>query len=74
MIRDTLIKAFKSHAQGHIDKHLANVEVYLHNPAGVGEHPDIMEAIEQEMKLVAEYHDMLEMVDEYLEKPRQIQL
>jgi len=74
MIRDTLIKAFKSHAQGHIDKHLANVEVYLHNPAGVGEHPDIMEAIEQEMKLVAEYHDMLEMVDKYLEKPRQIQL
>lgn len=74
MIRDTLIKAFRSHAQGHIDKHLANVEVYLHNPAGVGEHPDIMEAIEQEMKLVAEYHDMLEMVDKYLEKPRQIQL
>lgn len=74
MIRDTLIKAFKSHAQGHIDKHLANVEVYLHNPAGVGEHPDIMEAIEQEVKLVAEYHDMLEMVDKYLEKPRQIQL
>ena len=74
MIRETLIKAFKSHAQGHIDKHLANVEVYLHNPAGVGEHPDIMEAIEQEMKLVAEYHDMLEMTEKYLEKPRQIQL
>lgn len=74
MIRDTLIKAFKSHAQWHLDKHLANVEVYLHNPAGVGAHPDIMEAIEQEMKLVAEYHDMLEMVDKYLEKPRQIQL
>lgn len=74
MIRDTLIKAFKSHAQGHIDKHLANVEVYLHNPAGVGEHPDIMEAIEQEMKLVAEYHDMLEMVDKYLENARRIQL
>jgi hypothetical protein len=74
MIRDTLIKAFKSHAQGHIDKHLANVEVYLHNPAGVGEHPDIMEAIEQEMKLVAEYHDMLEMTEKYLENARRIQL
>lgn len=74
MIRDVLIKAFKSHAQGHIDKHLANVEVYLHNPAGVGEHPDIMEAIEQEMKLVAEYHDMLEMTEKYLESARRIQL
>ena len=48
-MRDILIKAFKSHAQGHIDKHLANVEVYLHNAAGVGEHPDIIEAIESEL-------------------------
>jgi len=43
-------------------------------PAGVGEHPDIMEAIEQEMKLVAEYHDMLEMTEKYLENARRIQL
>ena len=39
-IRQTLIDAFKSHAKGHIDKHVANVEVYLNNPVGVGEHPD----------------------------------
>ena len=64
-IRAKLMNAFRSHAQGHIDKHVANVEVYLHNPAGVGEHPDIMEAIEMEMEEVAKYHDMLEMIDKY---------
>lgn len=64
-MRETLLKAFVSHAQGHIDKHKANVEVYLHNPAGIGEHPDIMEAIESEMKIIAEYDDMLEMVEKY---------
>ena len=67
-MREILLKAFKSHAQGHIDKHLANVEVYLHNPVGVGEHPDIIEAIEMELKQVAEYDDLLEMVNKYLEK------
>lgn len=67
-MREILLKAFKSHAQGHIDKHLANVEVYLNNPVGVGEHPDIMEAIETELKQVAEYDDLLEMVTKYLEK------
>jgi hypothetical protein len=67
-MREILLKAFKSHAQGHIDKHLANVEVYLNNPVGVGEHPDIMEAIEMELKQVAEYDDLLEMVTKYLEK------
>ena len=65
-MREKLINAFVSHAKGHVDKHLANVEVYLTNPAGIGEHPDIMEAIEAEMKIVAEYDDLLEMVDKYL--------
>lgn len=67
-MREILLKAFKSHARGHIDKHLANVEVYLNNPVGVGEHPDIIEAIETELKQVAEYEDLLEMVKKYLEK------
>jgi len=64
-MREKLIKAFVSHAQGHIDKHVANVEVYLANPAGIGEHSDIMEAIEIEMKQIAEYDDQLEMMKKY---------
>jgi len=64
-MRDKLLEAFKSHAKGHIDKHVANIEVYLHNPVGVGEHPDIIEAIETEMEEVAKYDDMLEMVNKY---------
>ena len=64
-MREKLIRAFISHAQGHIDKHVANVEVYLTNPAGIGEHSDIMEAIEIEMKQIAEYDDQLEMMKKY---------
>lgn len=64
-MRQKLLEAFESHARGHIDKHVANIEVYLTNPVGVGEHPDIIEAIETEMKQVAEYDDMLEMVQKY---------
>ena len=64
-MREQLLEAFVSHAQGHIAKHRANVEVYLHNPAGIGEHSDIIEAIEIEVKQIAEYDDMLEMVEKY---------
>jgi len=67
-MREKLIKAFVSHAQGHIDKHVANVEVYLANPVGIGEHSDIMEAIEIEMKQIAEYDDQLEMIKKYFYK------
>jgi len=64
-MREKLIEAFKSHAKGHIDKHVANVEVYLANPAGIGEHSDIIEAIEQEVEEIAKYNDHLEMIEKY---------
>jgi len=64
-MREKLLEAFVSHAKGHIDKHVANVEVYLANPVGIGEHSDIIEAIECEVKQIAEYDDMLEMVKKY---------
>jgi len=64
-MREQLLKAFVKHAEGHIAKHVANVEVYLANPAGIGEHSDIIEAIEIEMKQIAEYDDLLEMTNKY---------
>lgn len=64
-LRMDLLAAFESHAKGHIDKHRMNIEVYLSNPVGVGEHPDIMEAIETEMEQIAKYDDMIEMSKKY---------
>jgi hypothetical protein len=53
------------HAEGHIAKHKANVEVYFHNAAGVGEHPDILEAIEKELNIISMYHDQIETLKTY---------
>jgi len=68
MMRQKMIDAIKAHAKGHIKKHTMNVEVYLNNPVGVGEHPDIIEAIEKELDMVAKYHDQLEVIKNYIEK------
>ena len=65
-MRKTLINALISHANGDIQKHLANIEVYLTNPAGIGEHSDIMEAIQTELDQVAKYHDQIEVIKKYL--------
>ena len=67
-MRDKLIKALLSHAQGDIQKHLANVEVYLTNPAGIGEHSDIMEAIEHELNQIAKYQDQVDIIKKYLKQ------
>ena len=63
--RENMIEAIRAHAKGHIAKHAMNVEVYLKNAAGVGEHPDVLEAVEKELNIIAEYHDQLEVLDKY---------
>jgi hypothetical protein len=60
-----LIEAVRKHAEGHVLKHRANVIVYLNNPAGIGEHSDIIEAIELELMEMAKYQDQLDMLDKY---------
>jgi len=65
-MRERLLECFVSHAKGHVDKHLANVEVLLNNPVGVGNNGDIIEEIEKELEEVAKYDDLLEMVSKYL--------
>lgn len=65
-MRKQLINAMKAHATGEIQKHLANVEVYLSNPAGIGEHSDITEAIGIELDKIARYDDQLEVIKKYV--------
>jgi hypothetical protein len=64
-MREQMIIALRKHAEAHIEKHRMNVEVYLTNPVGVGEHSDIMDTIEKELNLMAEYMDQIEVIDQY---------
>ena len=66
-MREKMLQALKAHATGHIKKHTMNVEVYLTNPVGIGEHPDVMEAIEKELDMIAHYHDQIEVISTYIE-------
>lgn len=64
-MRQQMVQALRQHAIAHIEKHRMNVEVYLTSPVGVGEHSDIMESIEKELDLMAQYEDQLEVIDKY---------
>ena len=64
-MRERLLNALIAHAKGHIEKHRANVEVYLANPAGIGEHSDIVEAVEKELDEIAKYDDHIEVIKKY---------
>ena len=64
-MREQLIRALLAHAQGDIQKHVANVEVYLSNPAGIGEHSDITEANEKELNTIAKYDEQVAVLNKY---------
>ena len=64
-MRRDLIKASELHFKAHIEKHRVNVENLLNNPAGVAEHPDVMDTIEKELEIISEYHDKLEVLKKY---------
>jgi ABC-type antimicrobial peptide transport system ATPase subunit len=64
-MREQMLIAVRKHAEAHIEKHRMNVEIYLNHPVGVGEHSDIMDAIEKELTHMAEYEDHLEIINKY---------
>ena len=64
-MREKMVAALLAHAQGDIQKHNMNVEVYLNNPVGIGEHSDIMEAIETELNMIAKYEDQVTVIKKH---------
>jgi hypothetical protein len=59
-MRGEILRASMVHFQSHIQKHRVNVEVMLRNPTALPEHTDIMDAIEKELAIIAEYQDKIE--------------
>ena len=64
-MRKQLLNALVAHAQGEIAMHRANVEVYLTNPVGIGEPPDVTQAMQEELDKIARWHDQIEVINTY---------
>ena len=64
-MRKQLLSALLAHANGEIEMHKANVEVYLTNPVGIGEHPDVTQAMQEELDKIARWHDQVEVIKTY---------
>jgi len=58
-----LIKALEQQYRGNIASAKANVRVYLENPAGIGEHPDVVQALDTQIAIIAENQEKLEILN-----------
>tara|TARA_B100000927_G_C16111429_1_gene327366 strand:+ start:100 stop:306 length:207 start_codon:yes stop_codon:yes gene_type:complete len=60
-----LLEALIKKLEGDIEVAKANIMVYHRNPAGIGEHSDIVESIEKEVEKIADAHDKIEAIKHY---------
>ena len=64
-MRDDILANQITYYNGLIAKHKQTVEIYLNQPVGIGEHSDIMSAIETEITAIAQAHEKIEVINHY---------
>tara|TARA_R110000803_G_scaffold116579_1_gene185162 strand:+ start:338 stop:586 length:249 start_codon:yes stop_codon:yes gene_type:complete len=67
-MRDMIIGALKTKLLGQMNSHIANIEVMMTNPVGVGDHPTIIDTIEKELGALEESNGRLNVLIKYLER------
>jgi len=65
---NVLYEALKSQLDAQRTKALATITVYLTNPVGIGEHPQILDEIVEQTKSLAEAIDCLNTLKENFEQ------
>ena len=68
--REDLIKVSELYFRAQIEKHKINVENLLENQVGVAEHSDIVETIEKELQVIANYDEKLNVLQKYFKSSR----
>lgn len=68
MIRTTLIDALLAKYKGEMLEAQANIEVYLSNPVGIGEHPDIIAALDEQITLYTDANEKWNVVNNEFDK------
>jgi len=64
-MKEQLVKAARMHAEGELERAKTNIMVYMNHSVGIGEHSDIVEAIQEELDKMAMATDRIEMLERY---------
>ena len=60
-----MIIALRKMYESEIAHAQANIEVYLNSPVGIGEHPDLVSAVDEQIDKMAHAEDKLEILKKY---------
>ena len=67
-MKGRILDALKLKYRGEMEFHRMNIDIYLKNPVGIGEHPDVLGAIDTEVEAIAAVTEKLQtLLTEYPE-------
>ena len=64
-MKNKMLDAVSAHAKGMVAKHKMNVDVYLNNPTGIGEHSCVVESATHELEQLGKWNDIIETLNEF---------
>ena len=60
-----LLYALASQYKADIEKAKANIQVYIENPVGIGEHADLVTAVGEQVEIIAHAEDKLRVIEKH---------
>ena len=60
-----MLNALMLQYQAEIAKAKSNIRVYMENPVGIGEHPDLAAAVDSQIELIAHAEDKISVLQKY---------
>ena len=67
-MRDMILQALKTKLLGQMNGNIANIEVMMSNPVGVGDHPTIIDTIDKELMALEHANGKLNVLVKYFER------
>ncbi len=66
-LKHRMVLALIQDCHANIQKAECNVYAFLKNPAGVGDHPNIMETIQEQLDIISKHKDRLNVLETFHE-------
>ncbi|MAB55884.1 MAG: hypothetical protein CMN93_08420 [Synechococcus sp. CPC35] len=64
-MKKQIVNALVKKYEGEIAEAKANIEIYMNNPVGIGEHPDVLDAINSQVLKIATAEENIQVLQKH---------
>ena len=64
-MKKQIVNALVKKYEGEIAEAKANIEIYMNNPVGIGEHPDVIDAINSQVLKIASAEENIQVLQKH---------